>query len=186
MNVPKIHLSSAETELIKAMLRLVEQQQLAFVARQDGRNAELFLAAPKISRGENYLGLPYLVLDYPRQAAGDGLFFIRTMFWWGHYFSSTLHLSGLYTERFREAIAFSYQKLGDYSAGIGQDPWVHHFGEGNYRPVHAMGQKGFEDWCIEAAHLKIAQPLALGHWQEAPGLLYEQWKKLLEVCGLIA
>ena len=47
---------------------------------------------PKISRGENYQGLPYLVLDYPRFFYRDDVFAIRTMFWWGNYFSITIHL----------------------------------------------------------------------------------------------
>src|SRR6187549_876336 len=49
---------------------------------------------PKISRGENYKGLPYVVLDYPRLFTSEHVFAIRTHFWWGNYFSVTLHLKG--------------------------------------------------------------------------------------------
>ena len=55
----------------------------------------------KISKGENYQGLPYLVLDYPRFFFRDDVFAIRTMFWWGNYFSITLHLKGIFFEAFR-------------------------------------------------------------------------------------
>lgn len=48
----------------------------------------------KISKGENLLGLPYLILDYPRFKQGEELLLFRTMFWWGKYFSVTLHLQG--------------------------------------------------------------------------------------------
>jgi len=44
----------------------------------------------KISRGENYKGLPYLVLDFPRFTSGKKVFIYRTMFWWGNYFSCML------------------------------------------------------------------------------------------------
>jgi hypothetical protein len=57
-----------------------------------------FSPSAKISKGENYRGLPYAVLDYPRIAGGEDLFFIRSMFWWGHFFSSTLQLAGAYKE----------------------------------------------------------------------------------------
>ncbi|MDA1121669.1 MAG: hypothetical protein O2887_14445 [Bacteroidetes bacterium] len=40
----------------------------------------------RISRGDNYKGLPYLVLDFPRFSSGDKVFIYRTMFWWGNYF----------------------------------------------------------------------------------------------------
>ena len=46
----------------------------------------------KISRGENYRNLPYMVLDYPTLFTNESSFSFRTMFWWGNFFSSTLHL----------------------------------------------------------------------------------------------
>ncbi len=48
----------------------------------------------KISKGENYLGLPYAILDYPAIFKKEDVFAIRTMFWWGNFFSITLHVSG--------------------------------------------------------------------------------------------
>lgn len=41
----------------------------------------------KITRGENYHGLPYVVLDYPKIASNDFPVLMRTLFWWGKYFS---------------------------------------------------------------------------------------------------
>src|SRR5688500_20050079 len=57
---------------------------------------EIFAASPKISKGENYMGLPYVMLDYPRCFGKSDTFAIRTMFWWGNFFSVTLHLKGRY------------------------------------------------------------------------------------------
>src|ERR1700722_6862028 len=47
---------------------------------------EIKTTAPKISKGENYQGLPYVVLDYPRLFGKENTFAIRTLFWWGNYF----------------------------------------------------------------------------------------------------
>src|SRR5271169_1886033 len=41
---------------------------------------------PKISRGEQYKGMPWVMLDYPRVFGKEDVCAIRTMFWWGHYF----------------------------------------------------------------------------------------------------
>src|SRR4051812_18837239 len=54
----------------------------------------------KISRGERYKELPYVILDYPRHFSKADIFAFRTMFWWGHYFSATLHLSGGIKDRY--------------------------------------------------------------------------------------
>jgi hypothetical protein len=47
---------------------------------------EVLKISPKISRGENYKGLPWLVLDNPRYFQHNNIFAIRTMFWWGKFF----------------------------------------------------------------------------------------------------
>ena len=51
---------------------------------------------PRISRGEQYKGLPWVMLDYPRVFGKENVLAVRTMFWWGHYFTVTLHLKGEY------------------------------------------------------------------------------------------
>lgn len=56
------------------------------------------LKAGKISRGENYKGQPYMVLDYPRLFTGNDVLNVRLLFWWGHYFTMSLHLAGQYWE----------------------------------------------------------------------------------------
>src|SRR5580698_8612281 len=45
---------------------------------------EIKITEPKISKGENYKGLPYVILDYPRSFGKENIFAIRTFFWWGN------------------------------------------------------------------------------------------------------
>ena len=40
-------------------------------------------STPKISKGENYKGLPYVILDYPRIFQKEDILVIRCFFWWG-------------------------------------------------------------------------------------------------------
>ena len=48
---------------------------------------------PKISKGENYRQLPYVMLDFPRCFSGNDVFALRTLFWRGPCFSLTPPLS---------------------------------------------------------------------------------------------
>ncbi|HXL58576.1 MAG TPA: hypothetical protein VN958_20075, partial [Chitinophagaceae bacterium] len=57
---------------------------------------EVLTSYPKIYKGEQYKGLPYVMLDYPRYFVKDDAFAIRCLFWWGNFFSITLHLAGKY------------------------------------------------------------------------------------------
>lgn len=41
----------------------------------------------KISAGENYLNLPYLVADVPKLTSANPHLHIRILFWWGNYFA---------------------------------------------------------------------------------------------------
>ncbi len=65
---------------------------------------EVLRHGPKISKGEQYERMPWVVLDYPRCFGREDVFAIRSFFWWGHYFSSTLHLKGIYRQQFGPAI----------------------------------------------------------------------------------
>ncbi|HEX6916286.1 MAG TPA: hypothetical protein VF145_13645, partial [Chitinophagaceae bacterium] len=57
---------------------------------------EMSRAQAKISKGENYLGLPWVMMDYPRLFSKTDVFAVRCFFWWGNFFSITLQLSGKY------------------------------------------------------------------------------------------
>lgn len=202
MEVPKIHLSSAETELmqnaeiiltknrvlqkIKELLEAVQQNQTAFIQEQGLQTTDPFFISPKISKGENYEGLPYIILDYPRMSSGKDLFFIRTMFWWGHYFSSTLHLSGSYKIRFKERIKTSCNLLHEFYITVNPDQWIHHFKEDNYLQIGSFSADEFAQRCDEFDHIKIAAKCSLDRWQEADVELFANWKMLLKLCGLIA
>src|SRR5688572_33352065 len=74
----------------------------------EGFPSEVLKISSKVSKGENYKGLPWLVLDYPRHFEPGNIFAIRTLFWWGNFFSTTLHLSGRYKNKFGDKI-FSIQ-----------------------------------------------------------------------------
>jgi hypothetical protein len=200
MDESKIHLSPAETELllnaeiiltknrvlqkIKSLLEEVQNEQLAFTLNCNLNNTPPFLISPKVSKGEYYLGLPYIILDYPRMASANDFFFIRSMFWWGNYFSSTLHLSGRYKSAYKEKISTAYHLLQDFYIGVNADQWMHHFENDNYKKIASIGQTEFVRHCMDFDHIKIAARLPLEKWKDAREELFANWKFLLELCGL--
>lgn len=137
-------------------------------------------ATPKISKGENYKGLPYMVLDYPRAFGREDVFAVRTLFWWGHYFSVTLHLKGRYETLFLPVIRERMAELAvaGFHINISEDEWRHEMNSENYRPLRAD-----TDMTLLKEHkfLKLSAGLSLDRWDEADSVLLELFRVLMEV-----
>jgi hypothetical protein len=144
---------------------------------------EIFSASPKISKGENYEGLPYVILDYPRKAEEKNILFIRSMFWWGNFFSTTLHLSGAYKAVHSEKLAASLGQLSqqNYFIGIHPDPWIHHFKEDNYKRIAILSTDEFNTILRRQEHVKIAAYWPLSEFDVAAKNLYESWRYLINL-----
>jgi hypothetical protein len=196
MNGPKIQLSPAEerlmqnAEVILTKNRVMEKMKgllegvQARMQETTFSNPHAFAVPPKISRGENYLGLPYLVLDYPRIFKQDAVFAIRSFFWWGRFFSSTLQLSGRYKEEALPKLASACTTFPNHHVGVNADPWQHHFESDNYRPVAGMEHGLFKKLVEQHGHVKLATKLPVEAWQQADVFLYENWKQYLEMLNL--
>ena len=78
---------------------------------------------PKLTRGENYEGLPYMILDYPAVWEQQHAFAIRTFFWWGHYFALFLHLKGRYRDLYAPRVLSSLSS--DWKLAVSDDEWIH-------------------------------------------------------------
>src|SRR5690606_33828992 len=89
----------------------------------------LLVQGGKISRGENYLDLPYQVLDYPRLFSKEATFSYRTMFWWGNFFSCTLHIQGKLLHKFKSRLCKTLPEMdrGDVYFCINDSPWEYHY-----------------------------------------------------------
>lgn len=198
----KIQLSAAEMQLMcnadfiltknkvlqktKSLLEEVQKEQLE--AQKDFEtflSPAVFSVSPKISRGENYLGLPYLILDYPRLFTPTDTFAIRTFFWWGRFFSCTLQLSGDYKLDYQKNLVAAYPLLAPHHfAGINPDPWQHHFEADNFKPISAFSQKEWETFLMAQPVIKIAISFPLTDWERADALLLQAWKTYLSITGV--
>jgi hypothetical protein len=146
------------------------------------KNADLITAnevSAKISRGENYRGLPYVILDYPRQFGKVDVLAIRTFFWWGNFFSITLQLSGEHQQKYAVAIekAIHQNLFEGWFIGMEQSLWEHHFEVDNYAPV----QQGKEYNVSDLPFLKLAKKIPLNKWDNVEFFLRGHFAFLMKV-----
>ena len=140
-------------------------------------------SSPKISKGENYKGLPYLILDYPRLFEHENIFTVRTLFWWGNFFSVTLHLTGNYKKEAEEKLFASYQVMKEkgYYCYINEDQWEHHFEGANYVLLSEMSKNDFEKSVWEKSFFKLTKKISLNQWDDAEELLLGYFKEIIEM-----
>jgi hypothetical protein len=145
--------------------------------------AGLVAQDPKISKGENYLQLPYVMLDYPREFNHQDVFAVRTMFWWGNFFSITVHLSGSYKKEFEEKLlqGFTLLQQQGFYACVNEDPWQHHFEETNYYPVNRLTETEFEKLVTQKNFLKLAAKIPVTVGDEVPVMLATNFKLLMKL-----
>lgn len=198
MDTTKIRLSPEEESLVATpdwiltknriiqkidlLLSTVQTSQQVLLQSCLTLEKEIITSSPKISRGENYRGLPWLVLDYPRHFNKTDVLAIRTLFWWGNFFSTTLHLSGTYKLSHQQQIVDSFDSLkaNHFSVCINEDQWVHHFEEDNYLPVSATSPSQFEEIIQKGSFIKLAKKIPLEQWNEIEKKLLEIFSQLLD------
>jgi hypothetical protein len=142
-----------------------------------------FRMSPKISKGENYKGLPYQILDYPRLFEQENIFAIRTMFWWGHFFSITLHLSGVSLNNNIKKLHSGFEEMaknGCYYC-INSEQWEHHFEETNYQLLSAISSGDFKRLIKRKSFMKLAFKTPLEEWDNAEDTLLGYFKKFIRL-----
>lgn len=140
-------------------------------------------SSPKISRGENYRGLPYVMLDYPKYFKANEALAIRTFFWWGNFFSINLHLSGALKEKALPILKSNFNRLqqNNYYVCIQSDPWEHHFESDNYRLLKDYSAAEFDEIIQQKDFLKIAMSIPLKQWLLVPDFLEHHFTELMEL-----
>lgn len=139
---------------------------------------------PKISKGEQYQQLPYLMLDFPRYFTDTDIFAIRTFFWWGNHCSIHLILKGKFLAEYGPSIDHYFQLSGKYGIetkdwfiGIGKDLWDHHFEKDNY--VSLQDWNGYS--VTQLPFLKLAKKIPLEEWDDIELFMMNQFKKMMTI-----
>ncbi|MEI6264712.1 MAG: hypothetical protein WCP74_06390 [Sphingobacteriia bacterium] len=155
------------------------------VARFTEFNASTtFTIAPKISRGEQYQQLPYVMLDFPRFFTEQDVFAIRSFFWWGNHCSIHLVLKGAYLAKYGPSIDRYFSLLGKYAnetkdwyIGVGTDPWQHHFDPSNYIPIANWNG----DSVTQLPFLKLAKKIPLQEWDDIDQFFVVHFNRILSI-----
>ncbi len=111
----------------KRIVEAIEKENIHLISETELYNGRVF-------KGEYYRKLPFVTLDLPRIFEKENVFAYRTMFWWGNFFSSTLHLQGEYLELHRAKLISNFDMLlhQDIYICVGKTPWEYHYGKDNY------------------------------------------------------
>jgi hypothetical protein len=185
MNSSKIHLSPEELQLVQnAQLlltkntiiekvyalfgELASELQRSSIYTSSNLPAELFSLGPKISRGEKYKGLPYVMLDYPRCFGKEDIFAVRTLFWWGNFFSVTLHLKGKYQQLFIPYLQKQtvFLAANNFQLCVTGDEWEHDLSDGNYFPLSTNSDTVTEIDLVGKPFYKLTSRVELHQWNE--------------------
>ncbi len=144
---------------------------------------EVFINQPKIFKGENYQQLPYVLLDYPRFFGKEDTFSIRTLFWWGNFFSVNLQLSGMHKNNSLPQLMnhFTFLQQNEFWVCVNSNPWEHHFEVSNYLPIQSLTKEKF--WAILCSEpfIKIAKKISLKAWQEVPVFITATFEELVQL-----
>ena len=194
MNATKIKLSATELDLVTnaAVLltkntimnkvitgfgALANDMQIAVMASHLPEN--VLASTPKIARGENYLGLPWVMLDYPRVFVKQDVFAVRTFFWWGNYISVNLQLSGRYQQQF-QAKLLDQLSVDDNDWLLccnTQDAWQHHFEATNYKPFSQFSKQEL----AKLPFIKLAKKIPLQEWDNIETFIKSTFDALLQL-----
>lgn len=126
----------------------------------------------KISRGENYKGFPYVILDFPATFTKEGVFAYRTLLWWGNPFSFTFHIAGTYLEKYNDKLYDFLQNTNEnVSVCINVNQWEHHQETTNYIPVKEFltSSDNKQDYFKNRGFMKLSKTISLeNHTQLIP------------------
>ena len=158
---------------------LINNHQTILNEYKNALPAEVFSVPPKIYKGENYLGLPYVMMDYPRVFLKNDILAVRSFFWWGNFFSLTLHVSGKFLEEYRKNIlaGLKNKDAADLFVCIHDEQWDHHFEITNYKPLKEINIEEV----LQRPFLKIAQKLSLNDWGNSSEFFESNYAALLKL-----
>jgi len=201
MNRAKIHLSKQESDLVNNREWLLTKQviikkvydvfgelhrQYKIIAASETKHLPngLLVSGGKISRGENYKGLPYIVLDYPAVFTKENVFAVRTLFWWGNYFSISLLLSGKYFPEIEKGSAIlNYLQEKNFLICNNESPWEHSIDEGSYLEAGQITGEQMTQ-IMQKNYFKIAKKISLEQWEGAPVFLENSFREMIQSAAI--
>jgi hypothetical protein len=144
---------------------------------------ELRSKNPKISRGNNYNGLPWTILDYPRNFEKTGVFAIRLLCLRGKSFIVTLHLSGNFYRNYKSSIFEKLElfKQHHYLITQGNSEWDHVITSENYSEIPSSKNEMDEikNKIELIQYIKFAKAISFNQWENLISTIETEYNFLL-------
>lgn len=141
--------------------------------------SEVAATQAKIAKGENYQGLPWVMLDYPRLFNKQDVLAIRVFFWWGNFVSITLQLSGKYQQDYQQQIIqnLALPFNNNWQLCCNANVWQHYFQPNNYKAFSSFTYEELSN----LPFVKLAQKIPLQEWDNIDIFLLDNFKNLLQL-----
>lgn len=136
----------------------------------------------KITKGEQYKSLPYLVLDCPQIKSPEVTFVLRTMFWWGHYISCNLIINTAHLEPQQNSSEITC--LPKTYILTGDDLWEQDLDSKDFSKVSSLSESRLEQLLTAKTHLKLSHKIPLHKHEQLPELadrIYRKWMTVLNI-----
>ena len=102
------------------------------------------------------------------------------MFWWGNFFSISLHLSGKKFQLQKDlSKLFLFLQENNFYICVCEDEWQHNFEPSNYVKVSDFDENKFRE-ISNRNFFKIAKRLEINKWDTAPEFLEKSFTEIIE------
>ncbi|MBS4044085.1 MAG: hypothetical protein KGZ59_09740 [Chitinophagaceae bacterium] len=128
----------------------------------------------KISKGENYLQQPWVMLDTPNFFKGNNVFAVRTFFWWGNFISINFLVMGIWLEEVKGRLLNQMDNYNDWFICINNDAWQHHFENNNMKKLDECRREELE----HLTFIKLSKKIPLQEWDNIEIFLQESFVAL--------
>ncbi len=172
-------------------IKVRDQSGFWYIVEMQNRPDELFLKrvqvyaasaySNQLLKGENYKGLPYRILDYPRLFKQDGIFAYRIMFWWGRGFYFTFHLSGKYLKPYLPKVETQFSKWQHQNVFYyhHHEEWEHEIAAPFYHPIENIHFKDLQQIGEQQGFVKFARQLEVLQIEKVKEVGLESFKLFL-------
>jgi hypothetical protein len=128
----------------------------------------------KITKGENYGQLPYLVIDYPRIPNKDFVILMRTMFWWGKYFSFNLYIKMDAVQMIDDA---KLNEVIDTLVYTGNNLWEQNLDDVAYETISNANKPN------DTGYLKLSKKLSIDQYERLldEAKVYQDWMQAIKL-----
>lgn len=168
-------------KVYKLLGNVLEEMKQEVESEKKWLPGDIFIPSPKIYKGENYRQLPYVLLDYPRCFEKESAVAIRSLFWWGNFFSIQLQVSGKYKVAVADKLLLHFGLLQqhEYFICINENQWEHHFEPDNFIEINGLSLTEFETILDRFDYIKIARKISIEEWDGVPGFLNNTFKEMI-------